>query len=174
MLVEKGYGNLVMREVAAACGMQLGNLQYYFPSHDALVIAIIEAEAQLDVEAVSTLLQKHQDPQKRLRAVVNELVTRWRGDSGVVFSTLNLLVLHNKAYRATYNDTRAIYYGFLEDIIAEISPGQTQGEYATRARLLCALIDGVPYQTSIGRKKDFLSRVQELTRIIATGTNADD
>ena len=169
LLVRKGYGNLVMREVAEVCGMKLGNLQYYFPTHDALVMAIIEAETALDVEAVENVLQKHQEPEKRLRAVVNELVTRWRGESGVVFSTLNLLVLHNKVYHAIYHEIRSVYYGFLEEVIAATSPGQTKQEYATRARLLCALIDGVPFQTNIGRKADYLARVQELAYAIAIG-----
>jgi len=169
ILIERGYGKLVMREVAEFCGMKLGNLQYYFPSHDALVRAIIEAETQQDLAVASRVLQKHEDPEKRLRGVVNELLTRWRGDSGIVFSTMYLLVLHDKAYRAIYNDTYARYYKLVEGVIEQVSPEQTTQERATRARLLCALIDGVAYQTDVGRRADFLARVEDQAYKIALG-----
>ena len=55
-----------------------------------------------------------------------------------------------------------------------MSPGHSKREYATRARLLCALIDGVPYQTNIGPKKKFLSRVQAHAYEIAVGKGLDD
>ena len=174
MLIERGYGKLIMREVSDACGMKLGNLQYYFPSHDALVRAIIEAETQQDLAIASRVLQQHEDPEKRLRGVVNELLTRWRGDSGIVFSTLYLLVPHDKSYRTIYSDTYARYYELVEGVIEQLAPDQTKQEYATRARLLCALIDGVAYQTDIGRKADFLSRIEDQAYGIAIGDDANN
>jgi len=173
MLIERGYGKLVMREVAESCGMKLGNLQYYFPSHDVLVKAIIEAETQQDLVVASHVLQEYADPEKILRGVVKELLMRWRGDSGIVFSTMYLLVLHDKTYRTIYNDTYARYYNLLEGVIERVSPKQTTEEYALRARLLCALIDGVAYQTNVGRKADFQSRVEDQAYQIAIGGGAN-
>ncbi len=168
-LVEKGYAGMVLRDVAQSCKMKLGNLQYYFPSRDALLTAIIEEEAINDLEVVSAILKTDQSPEMKLRKVVSELVRRWRGDSAIIFSTLNLLVLHDENYRAIYDRTRLAYYDVLEEIIADNSSGETTSEYRIRARLLCSLIDGVPYQISIGRKSAFMSRVQDIAVQIATG-----
>ncbi len=45
MLVDCGYDGLVMRSVAAAAGMTLGNLQHYFATREALLAAVVRAEA---------------------------------------------------------------------------------------------------------------------------------
>ena len=161
MLVDKGYNHLVMRNVANACDMKLGNLQYYFPSHDALLRAIIEEETKRDLDIVQNTIDQHQDSQQRLRSVVNILVTRWRGESAVVFSTMYLLVLHDESYQSTYRNAYATYYKLLEEVISEVSPKLVKQEVKTRARLVCALIDGAPYQTDIGRRSRFLSRIED-------------
>ena len=40
VLVEKGHAALTLRAVADECGLQLGNLTYYFPTKHALVKAL--------------------------------------------------------------------------------------------------------------------------------------
>ena len=169
ILVEKGYRNLVMRDVAETCSMKLGNLQYYFPNHDALVLAVIEAEKHQDLAMASKILQSRDDPEQVLRSVVKHLIRRWRGESGIVFSTLYLLVLHNEDCRAIYKEIYANYYRLLEEVIERVSPGHVATEYAARARVLCALLDGVPYQTQVRRRSDFLSRIEAQAMSIARG-----
>ena len=51
-LVADGYERLGMREVAEGCGIKLGNLQYYFPTVETLLLAVIEAEAAGDLETI--------------------------------------------------------------------------------------------------------------------------
>jgi len=169
MLIKRGYGKLIMREVAASCEMKLGNLQYYFPSHDALIRAIIEAETQQDLLATTQVLQENKNPKNRLSGIVRELLQRWRGASGIIFSTLNLLALHDKDYQKLYQDSYAKYYILLDAVIKEVSPGQTRQEYAIRSRLLCALIDGAPYQINLKGRAAFFSRIEDHAYDIAMG-----
>ena len=51
-LIVEGLDGLVMREVAAACGIKLGNLQYYFPTREVLLTEVIRSEARLDVDVI--------------------------------------------------------------------------------------------------------------------------
>jgi len=43
LLVERGYGALTMRGVAAASGLRMGTLTYHFPTHEHLVAALADA-----------------------------------------------------------------------------------------------------------------------------------
>lgn len=43
ILIEEGYRPMSMRRVAAACGMKLGNLTYYFPTREDLVRELLDA-----------------------------------------------------------------------------------------------------------------------------------
>ncbi len=161
VLVERGYQGLVMREVAESCGIKLGNLQYYFPTAEALILTVIDQEAQQDVETIRRALEQTQDPIEALRVIVEELVTRWRSDAAPIYATLNLLALHNDAYRTLYARIYANHYAALEQAIGAAVPRLSRAECAQRARLMTALIDGSSYQTRVGRKSKFLSLVVE-------------
>ncbi|MEM1433044.1 MAG: TetR/AcrR family transcriptional regulator [Pseudomonadota bacterium] len=169
LLVTGGYQRVVLRAVAEACGIKLGNLQYYFPTLDALLLAVIELEGQKDLETIRRAVDQQQDPVSALRAIAAELVTRWRSDSGGVYATLNLLSLHHPDYRALYKRIYADHYGALAQVIAAAAPGLPKTEYDQRARLMTALIDGAAYQQSAGRKAQFLSRVVETACALALG-----
>ena len=42
ILIEKGYADLSMRKIATKAGISLGNLQYYFPSKEALLCSMLD------------------------------------------------------------------------------------------------------------------------------------
>ena len=55
VLVEKGHAALTLRGVADACGLQVGNLSYYFPTKRALVKALLDsliANYQVEMEQI--------------------------------------------------------------------------------------------------------------------------
>lgn len=54
ILVDEGYRAMSMRRIAAACGLKLGNLTYYYPTREDLVRDLLEAvvrsyEIQFDI-----------------------------------------------------------------------------------------------------------------------------
>ncbi|MGV9270863.1 TetR family transcriptional regulator [Kitasatospora sp. NPDC003701] len=56
LLVTAGGTELSMRAVAAAAGVRLGHLQYYFPTHAALVAAVLERVLGRSAERLAPLL----------------------------------------------------------------------------------------------------------------------
>ncbi|MEV6977034.1 TetR family transcriptional regulator [Kitasatospora sp. NPDC093806] len=56
VLVTPGGAELTMRAVAAAAGVRLGHLQYYFPTHADLVAAVLERVLQRSAERLAPLL----------------------------------------------------------------------------------------------------------------------
>ncbi len=168
LLVAQGYEALVMRDLAQRCEMKLGNLQYYFKTLEELVYAIIEAEAEKDLATINGALTRHGSPEDLLDAVIEELVGRWRRKEGaVVYSVLNLLQLHSPSFRQLYKETYANHYEALERVIAHLTPGISQSDCRTRARLLTALIDGAAYQVVPSGRPAFLKQVAEEARAIA-------
>ncbi|MFF1905224.1 TetR/AcrR family transcriptional regulator [Kitasatospora sp. NPDC058218] len=56
LLVTAGGAELSMRAVAAAAGVRLGHLQYYFPTHAALVAAVLERVLDRSAQRLAPLL----------------------------------------------------------------------------------------------------------------------
>jgi AcrR family transcriptional regulator len=169
ILVEEGYERLVMREVAQRCGIKLGNLQYYFPTKEALLTTVIEREAEKDIATIQGSLQQTDD-REALRSVVTELVGRWRGDSGVVFATLNLLMQHHAGYRALYERVYQNFYANIEAAISCALPDLAPAECGIRARLLSALVDGAALQIGMMKKPALRKRLlDEAYRIAVHG-----
>lgn len=165
-LIVEGLDGLVMREVAAACGIKLGNLQYYFPTREALLTEVIRSEARLDVDVIRARSEAL-EPAVALRALVAELNRRWRGDGAVVFATLTTLALHRPEFRTLRNEIYGDFYAVLEPVLAAIDPDARRPEIALRARLITALIDGSPLQVDVGSAPRFLKRLQDVAARIA-------
>jgi AcrR family transcriptional regulator len=166
-LVERGYEAFVMRELADSLGMKLGNLQYYFKTREALILHVIEQEAAKDVLTIQSLRQNGDSADDAFRAIVRNLVTRWRDSGGVLFSTLSTLAMHNKSYKQLYRTIYRDFYLALEGPLREMKPNISDDEIALRVRLITALIDGSPMQTQVGSVQNFLDSVQIQAEVIA-------
>ncbi|MEQ9452542.1 MAG: TetR family transcriptional regulator [Pseudomonadales bacterium] len=171
LLVAYGNGGLTMREVAKRCAIKLGNLQYYFASREVLLEAIISNEAEQDVATIRGVFASNKSSRAKLQAIIDGLLQRWRGESAVVFSTLNLYSLHDANFKALYTRIYAAHYKALEEAIAHVSPDASRKECARRARLMSALIDGAAYQTDVGRHASFMTDVASHAYSIALGDN---
>lgn len=158
-----------MRELADELGIKLGNLQYYFNTREALILAVIEAEAAEDLARIRVHQSGASAPRDAFLAIVADLVTRWRGSSGVLMSLMGTLALHSDAFRQLYRSVYAEFYRALEAPIKAMNPTLTGDEVAVRVRLVTALIDGSPMQTQVGSRQSFLERVQAQAAQIAQG-----
>ncbi|MFE6926331.1 TetR/AcrR family transcriptional regulator [Nocardia sp. NPDC057663] len=56
ILVRSGHAELTMRAVAAAAGVRLGHLQYYFRNHADLVAAVLDRTLQRSLRRLTPLL----------------------------------------------------------------------------------------------------------------------
>ncbi|MEM9621235.1 MAG: TetR/AcrR family transcriptional regulator [Pseudomonadota bacterium] len=166
-LVDRGYEAFVMRDLADALHMKLGNLQYYFKTRETLILHLIEREAEADIEAIRQRQQDCTTPAATFRAIVEELVVRWRGQSGILFSTLTTLSLHNPVYRQLYRQIYATFYTALEQPVRQMNPELSAEEARLRVRLITALIDGSSMQIQVGSLQVFLDRLQTEAEQIA-------
>lgn len=169
MLIADGYDGVVMRNVAAAADMTLGNLQHYFPTREALLAAVVSAEAESDLADIRRLRERADDPQTLLRTTVQTLIRKWRGESGKVTSLLGFLAQHLPVFRDMYRDVYEAFYRELALTIAALDGDVGEREALRRARLVTALLDGASQQVNRGESGRFLDQVADEALRIARG-----
>ena len=172
LLIKGGYDSLIMREVAKRADMKLGNLQYYFATRDILLVAIIEAEAEADIKTLQAAFIVDKAPEGTIRKLVNTLLIRWRGESGIVFSTMSFLAMHKPAFRTQRQSVYEAYYKEFHSAVECAEPGLPEQIYQERTRLLTALIDGAAQQIQVGSEQQFFALVADQALAIALPNGA--
>jgi AcrR family transcriptional regulator len=166
ILLTDGYASLSLRRVAEACKMSLGNLQYYFPTRESLVIAFVRHWILLEAR------QRERLKAKRLAA--KQLAVQWVDDlfdylvgnvHGSVLAELWAMASHDATAReelsAWYAEERAYY----SDVLREINPSLSEKGAQQRARLIEALVEGlIPQMNGAGVDASELKGLRKLVR----------
>lgn len=143
VLVDEGLDKFVLRDIAARAGMTVGNLQYYFPTRDDLLTAVIQAEFDRDLATIRGVVASTDDG---LVDIAHRLVHGWCDGGSSIFTALALLAFHHERYRLLNREIYETFYAELGTVIRSADPDADDGEIAARARLITALLDGVALQ----------------------------
>ncbi len=139
-----------MRDLANRCDMRVGNLQYYFPTRDSVVMAVIAAEAEEDIRIMKTVMERQADAESQLSALVRTLFSRWRGESGLIFAALIYLCLHKPPFVELKLEIYATFYQLLGSLVQSLSTNASPAEIRQRVSLITAIIDGSVLQATGG------------------------
>ena len=146
VLVEKGHAALTLRAVADECGLQLGNLTYYFPTKQALVKALKDSIiAQYARDMAEIELQNPADS----KALLKSLMLHWMRDN-YTHRTSRLYVelwsmanndpeIRNSLNKTAYANSRKRFRG----IFKRINPGLKENELAALAMLTISMMEGM-------------------------------
>ncbi|MFE7564236.1 TetR family transcriptional regulator [Kitasatospora sp. NPDC057500] len=143
VLVAEGGPELTMRAVAAAAGVRLGHLQYYFPTHADLVAAVLERVLRRSAERLAPLLTADAEAADAPAAVVAALLAE-QEDARLVrlFAEVWALAARDAAVagavRGFYDDYREQVAAFL----ARHRPELPEEERRARAGVFVMLIEG--------------------------------
>jgi AcrR family transcriptional regulator len=143
-LVDVGVERFSVRQVADAAGITLGNLQYYFPTRDDLLAAVMRAEIDADAALIRSL--QTDDPAEELAAVVGALLDRWRAGNDRVYEALVLLTRHRPDLAELTASVWSTAYDEVAAIVGRIDPEVGAVEARARAMLIVSLIDGASLQ----------------------------
>jgi DNA-binding transcriptional regulator YbjK len=150
VLVDDGLEAFVLRRIADAAGMRLGNLQYYFPTRDDLLEAVVRAELEHDLAALHvTGGDAAADPQRRLAGAITLLLAGWRDGGGGVYAPVALLALHDDRLATLRRDVYRRFYAELAAVVRAVDPGATAQDAKARAVLVTALVDGAALQLGV-------------------------
>jgi AcrR family transcriptional regulator len=130
LLIDEGYHNFSLRKVAATAGLTLGNLQYYFPSKDSLIKAMLDNCIQRYLDRFEQIrAQVGADPEKQFRAIVSEIIRDLNSKSTTVFfPELWSLANHDDHavdfMDAMYDRYRVVLIEVMQSINPQLSPAQ--------------------------------------------------
>lgn len=145
VLVEEGYTQFSLRNVAAEAGMHLSNLQYYFPTRDALIKALlIHVQTGYMRKYAEKFASLPPDPLPRFATMVDYLIedihsAETRHFFVQLWALLDSSDRKAKMLRALY----AQHVGNLARYIGEINPTLSRRELQQQAAMIAAMIDGM-------------------------------
>jgi AcrR family transcriptional regulator len=146
VLMNRGYAQFSMRNVAAEAGMRLANVQYYFPTRGDLVRALMQETQQHYLAAYrECLLKAPPDRHERFKAflefnlceVANPDTRRFFTQLWALLDTLEAEAGH------LLNEFYEMDIAALSERVAELDPNCAAGEVRRRATLLAAMIEGL-------------------------------
>lgn len=146
ILIEEGYTQFSLRNVASRAGIHLSNLQYYFPGKDELLhglMAHIGREYEDNYEALFRELPRKARP--RFEAVLRYLITDIRNpDTRRFFVQLWALLESSDAHSGVLlNELYAIQINYMVDLVSELNPGLSPGQVQQRTAMISAMIEGM-------------------------------
>ena len=166
VLVEEGYANFTMRNIAARARIRMGNLQYYYQTKNDLLREMF----QFAIEAHSGRLIKldllsGREPQKLFSKVIDYLLAdlkkpHVRG----LFLQIWALSMHDNFAEHCLEEIYEQYRQLLSGIITRINPGLLAPECNARAAAIQALIEGS--QMSLTLKNGRLIQKRGLNKLI--------
>ena len=176
LLMQEGYAQFSMRNVARAAGLHLANLQYYFPTRSDLVHALLASTRDLYVQAYERLLEGvTDDPVRRFKIVLKyQLEDIFVTETRQFFVQLWALLSTEESADELLGELYSYDIEALGDIIQAMEPELSEGAVRQRATLLAGTIEGLMIvRGQLGRKDEsgeaLLDAAYRLGFEIATG-----
>jgi AcrR family transcriptional regulator len=146
VLIEKNYTQFSLRNIAARAGVHLANLQYYFPSKEVIIRALVDyviRQYQSKYDALFQTLPKL--PYPRFVAMLDFLIDDIH-DPKTRRLFVQLWALLESADRGRAVLLNALYASYIDHIasyVAELNPALSPGVRQQRAAMIAAMIDGM-------------------------------
>jgi AcrR family transcriptional regulator len=147
VLVEKDYTQFSLRNIAATAGIHLANLQYYFPSKDAVIHALVDyvvREYESRYQTRFAALPKM--PHPRFAAMLDILIDDIHDPRTRRFfvQLWALLESSDTSGRAMLlNELYARHIAGIAGHVGELNPALSPGVRQQRAAMISAMIDGM-------------------------------
>ena len=150
VIATEGIDSLVLRQIATQADMELGNLQYYFPTRDDLLEAIVRSVFEEDVSTISNTGVDHD-----LEKSFSELLDLWVSGSGLIYGLIFAATHGSPRFSQLKAEVFGEFFDYLSALIKEKNPSLPESERQNRARLTTALLDGAGAQSQTASKRQF-------------------
>ena len=168
MLLEEGYAGVSLRRIAAQLGISVGNLQYYFPTKDDLVEAVITGETQKPIDMLGDIAWNPEDARASIEEAVGSLMRYYASEAGRFYAIMEHLALHDPRYAQLKAEGYAYVFGHVGQLVGVMAPHLAADRRVSLAQVLVALIDGASLQLQFGRGGTHGDRVDALIEDVST------
>lgn len=163
LLIDSGYHNFSMRKVATKAGVSVGNLQYYFPSKDQLLEALLDKVIQNYLD----IFQEHSvefSPKEQfiqiIKTVVNDLKTK---HTTVFFPELWSMANHEKHISIIMDNMYGKYRTLVANVIRSINPNLNEHQALRLSIFMTASLEG--HTIFVGFRKPWTKEVENMIDI---------
>ncbi|MCP3058823.1 TetR/AcrR family transcriptional regulator [Myxococcus sp. K38C18041901] len=145
VLVEEGYAGLALRGVAQRAGLSLGNLQYYFPTKQDVVRALLSRYLEAAIRHVRERMDgAGAHPDQRLRHALDAILEDQESPRHFqLFAELWALAARDPMVAEALGVFYAGYREGLVELLQPLTPALTPARRERRAALLMAFFEGL-------------------------------
>lgn len=160
LLIDQGYHKFSLRKVADAADVRLGNLQYYFPTKDQLVAALLDRTIQVYIDGFEQL-RSQGTPEEQFRAIIKEVLSDLASrETTVFFPELWSLSNHEESVARAMEQMYSRYRQVLADVISEVNPTLTETQVTRLALFISCSMEG--HTVFVGYQKPWASEIPNI------------
>lgn len=176
LLIEEGYAELSIRKIATRAGIRPGHLQYYFPTKQEVVRALLERYLERATKGLEGRRAEMAGaaPERRLDAVLDAILAEQRDpDHCRFFWELWALAARDPEVAEAMQHFYRSYWRTIVATLLEVQPGLGRPRAERRAALLISMLEGLSLFRSRTAARElplpFLEReLRSLTRRLAS------
>ena len=147
-LIEGGANSLVLRDVADQIGITHGNLQYYFPTKNDLLIAIFDQAVEKYTESMKVAVSETSTRKGRLDAIIDAGIAELKAPETALWRMMMSLADHNPDMASILKKENDLYEQVVAEELKLISPDLSLQRRRHIARIIHAILDGLGVQFS--------------------------
>ena len=162
LLIDQGYHNFSLRKVTASAGLTIGNLQYYFPTKDSLISAMLDQTIQRYLTWSEEIrMQAGPDPEKQFVALVSQIIRDLNKRSTTMFfPELWALANHNDHATGFMDEMYDKYRQVLVEVMHEVNPELCDAQLQRLALYISCSIEG--HTVFIGHEKPWIAETENI------------
>lgn len=146
VLIDEGSNSLVLRDVAEKIGITHGNLQYYFPTKNDLLVAIFDQEVEKYTESMKNAVEATSTKRGRLDAIIDSGVAELKTPETSLWRMMMSQAGHNADLAKLLKKENDLYEEVLTGELKLISPQLSEQRRRHLARIIHAILDGLGIQ----------------------------
>lgn len=169
ILINEGIRALTLRRIAAACGLRVGNVTYYFSTKDELLRAVLDVVLAGYSDAIQDLRNRTDEPaEQRLALMIRIILEDIQSQATTnLFPELWALANHDAFVAECVNDIYSRGRAVLLELIAELNPALDPEEREAVAVFVQASTEGMT--VFAGYNKAFSDKMALLESIAIKG-----
>lgn len=163
LLIDSGYHNFSMRKVATKAGVSVGNLQYYFPSKDKLLAAVLDHVIQNYLDTFLQFRGRYTPKEqfiKIIKSVIKDLNTKF---TTVFFPELWSMANHEEYISEIMDHMYGKYRAIVADVIKDINPNLNECQAQRLSIFVTASLEG--HTIFIGYRKPWAKETENIIDI---------
>jgi len=165
LIIASGYHSFSLRKVADTAGITLGNLQYYYPSKDKLIAAMLDNSIQRYIDRfMEVRLEVGVDPKVQFVALIEEIMTDLnRKNTTMFFPEVWSLSNHYPHAVEIMDEMYGKYRDILIEVMAEMNPSLSPSQLHRLAVFISSSMEG--HTMFIGYQKPWTAETANLIAI---------